>query len=258
MKFTFTSHISRRDSRLMLLLLAGALALVSVMLVFSAADVGANPAHGIIVGAAVTALVFALIATWQRMRMSFLGKRVLRLVSATREIAAKRPVCADAGNTDKDGELLADEIAEADLHEMGMDPVRDEQGIFFHFQGGYFRMMDTQEQMVRIYYPCIYSSPVEQQNLLARMINRINGAFSLVKLYAAHGAEDEYVAVHAFADILYTSEIPYRKDLLRQLLQSFFDSQHALALAMTAATAQPDGEVMQDEAVCEQGDAELN
>lgn len=142
----------------------------------------------------------------------------------------------DIGNKPDDkAERYAEEIAMHDMQLMGLSPQKDKRGIIFYFQGGYFRMTNLDSSIVRVYYPCIYSVSASEQNLLARMLNRVNSSITLVKLTSTRGDDDNILA-HAFADILYTSSITYRRDLLRQLLMSFFDAQHALAAGMTAAT----------------------
>lgn len=151
-------------------------------------------------------------------------------------------------------ELLAKDIACADMKLLGMEPLEDDSDIVFRFLGGYFRMSDTDRRMVRILYPRVYSAPMEEQNLLARIINRVNGAFPIIKLAATPEQDEECMTVHVVADILYTSRVTERISLLRQVLQICFDAQHALAVGMAAAAAQ--GELSQDDTKELQGELE--
>ncbi|MBD5231523.1 MAG: hypothetical protein HDS66_05155 [Bacteroidales bacterium] len=264
MQYTSFQYSSDSNARYALAGLCSAALIILIMLLLPN-QVMHGVGWSIALGVAVSALIFGGVILFQRVKMKDMLRQMIRLSKRAEEanerashLIAEEAVRMQQMEEKKESELLADDIAQADLTDLAMDPMRDENGFIFRFQGGFFRMTDVNQKVVRIIYPRIYTVPVGQQNLLARILNRVNSAFQLIKLTAVPAAEEGAVTVHAMADILYTSKVTDRRQLLLQLLSTFFDAQHALALSMTAAQLHLEPEVPEDEVQVDIEGASLN
>lgn len=155
-----------------------------------------------------------------------------------------------AGYTETDGQPESDTIADTesprlsarellprDLKEAGMQPEWDDDTLIFRFQGGYFRAVNLDNEVIRIVYPRIYSVNAASQDLLCRLLNRINSDYALVRLIATAVPEKDDIEVYAFADIYYTDAVSNRMMLLATMLSIFFDAQRSLVLSASLNSA---------------------
>lgn len=117
------------------------------------------------------------------------------------------------------------------LKDAGMQPENDGKTIVFHYRGGHFRAQWLDRPVIRISYPCLFTTDVEQQNKLCRFINVINSNYPVVKLVASVNTTNNMLIVHAFADIYFTSANSSVK-ILDSLAEQFFDSQRELITGM--------------------------
>lgn len=136
----------------------------------------------------------------------------------------------------------AREILPADLKEAGMQPEWDEDTLCFRYLGGYFRAVNLDNDVIRIIYPRIYSVSAPYQDLLCRLLNRINSSYGLVKVIATAVPDEDDIEVYAFADIYYTSAMADRQSLLSAILSIFFEVQKALVMSSSVNAVDEDDE----------------
>lgn len=231
---------------LMLILLAGVL--VASRIVGESAPEHDASQWGLISGVSLSAIVAGITFGSLQLRTPHPAR------AAQKRILAK----AHAQACEPKKELMAEDFLYDDLLALGMDPVQDENEIMFRFQGGYFRAVALDHRVIKIIYPRIFRTDVENQNLLSRVLNKVNGSFALVKLTSVPAIEDNDLYVHGFADMLYTSAVSNRGELLSGLLQIFFDAQHALAMAYNAAYESVDFDGIEANIAAEDQDMCLN
>ncbi len=126
----------------------------------------------------------------------------------------------------------------SDLTKAGLYPALEDDVVTFRYQGGYFQVSQTGENMIRVVFPRIYSVSVARQDFLCRLLNRINTTYAICKLVAVPSEVDMLVEVHGFADIFYKDCFADRLSLLRDIFAVFFDQQRNLAIGMAINEAE--------------------
>ncbi len=141
---------------------------------------------------------------------------------------------------DSEHKFTARQVLPDDLREAGMQPEWDGDSLCFRFQGGYFRALNVDGEIIRIVYPHMFSLSAPYQDLLCRLLNRINSNYALVKLVAGASPDDGVIEVCAFADLYYPAAVEDRQTLLSELLSIFFDAQRSLVLSASLAADDDD------------------
>lgn len=129
-------------------------------------------------------------------------------------------------------------ILMSDLTKAGLCPEMEDDVVTFRYQGGYFQVSRTGESMIRVVFPRIYSVAVSRQDLLCRLLNRINTTYAMCKLVAVSSEADMLVEVHGFADIFYRDCFADRLSMLRDVFAIFFDQQRSLSIGMAINEAE--------------------
>lgn len=140
-------HISIRNLQSLSsgFVVAGALAVIMLICIFT--PLRNSPNWSIAMGAGICTILCCMI--FSRLRFSK-PKESAGAKSKDNKISQDKP------ESELDGELRANAIAETDMREMGLDTVREDDDIIFRFQGGNFRMCSLDCRIVRIVYPIIF------------------------------------------------------------------------------------------------------
>lgn len=130
-------------------------------------------------------------------------------------------------------ETLMSDLIDADLH-----PSVEGEVVVFRYQGGYFHASETNDNVIRIVFPRIYSVSVTRQDFLCRLLNRINATYAICKLVAVSSETDPLIEIHGFADLFYRGCFTDRRAMLRDVLAVFFEQQRSLAIGMAINEAE--------------------
>lgn len=235
----FTPYIPMRDMYISVIGLISLCLTAIVMLFFTSSPLNANPWWGLLLGASLSALLLGLILSGASLWES-------------------EPKPDKAKETEPQSQHENDEYNSAqamnafatvtqDLERLGLRPKVEGEAINVTYQGGYFRILPLSEYMLRIVYPCIYIVENERQDILARMLNRVNDLTPIIKLTSGTLTFEGKLAVNAVADMLYIHEDAARAETLCYMMESFFDAQRSLALGMAAAAIEePEPEISQE------------
>lgn len=127
---------------------------------------------------------------------------------------------------------FASEFLFDELQSNGFSPIKEtDNSIIFRYQGGYFRASNLDREIIRVIFPRIFSICVAKQDFLCRVLNRINGSYSMCRLTAIRGETDGMIEVHGYADFYYTSSLTDRLEVFEEILTVFFLQQRSLLLA---------------------------
>ncbi len=237
MQHIFTPYLPIRDTRIPVIGLISLCLTAVVMLFFTSSPLNANPWWGLLLGACLSALLLCLILSVSGLWKSNTGS----------EKGAKSRRSQEERKYDSFRNRNALTTVLHDLESLELRPVMEGGSINVSYHGGYFRIMPLSDHMLRIVYPCIYIVENERQDMLARIINRVNDLTPVIKLTSGHHTFEGKLAVNAVADMLYLPEDSTRTDTLCYMMESFFKAQHSLALGMAAAaTEEPEPEISRE------------
>lgn len=131
-----------------------------------------------------------------------------------------------------DNAKLASAFLYEELRDNGLSPIKEEDGsIIFKYQGGYFRATHLDKEIIRIIFPRIFSISVTKQDFLCRVLNNINGSYSICRLIAMRSESDGLLEVYGYADFYYTSTLTDRFEVFAEILSVFFLQQKSLLIA---------------------------
>lgn len=234
MSRTITPYMSIRDSRIPLVGLASLCLTAIFMLIFSATPLQSNPWWGLLLGGCLSALLLSLILSatglWSRQRAIEEGTYCAS--------------CGEESRQEDESVETAVSLANDDLERLGLRPTYEGDMINVSYQGGYFHIVPLSEHMLRLIYPCIYVTEIDKQDLLTRILNRVNEATPIIKLTAGALTFEGKLSVNAVIDMMYLPEDGNRAETLCNMMEYFFEAQRSLALGMAAADLQePEPEV---------------
>lgn len=112
--------------------------------------------------------------------------------------------------------------------------VNNEQ-LTYTYQGGFFQVQSIDSNVVRLYFPKLYTATVLQQDMICRSINRINSSYAVCKLVASADTQNMSIDIHGFADFPYTGQHDKRVKLLKDVMAVFFDMQRSLIISMAVS-----------------------
>ena len=127
------------------------------------------------------------------------------------------------------------ELIKQDIVEFDPKCDIDDEQFTYTYQGGFFQIQSVDSNVIRIFFPKIYTATVLQQDMVCRSINRINSCYAVCKLVASADTQNMSVDVHGFADFPYTGDHDKRMKLLKDVMAVFFDMQRSLFISMAVS-----------------------
>ena len=239
MQRIFTPYLPMRDTRIPVIGLISLCLTAVAMLFFTSSPLNANPWWGLLLGACLSVLLLNLIFSVPGLWKSN--------ISSENGSEAEPQRLQEKRKYDSSRHVNALATALHDLESLELRPVMEGESIHVSYQGGYFRIMPLSDHMLRIIYPCIYIVENERQDMLARIINRVNDLTPVIKLTSGTHTFEGKLAVNAVVDMLYLPEDSSRTDTLCYMMESFFEAQRSLALGMAAASIEePEPEISRE------------
>ncbi|MCM1318983.1 MAG: hypothetical protein NC217_01210 [Muribaculaceae bacterium] len=142
---------------------------------------------------------------------------------------------AQLQSVDAKAALYGLELLKQDVKEFDANSDFDNEPYTYTYQGGFFQVRCIEDNVVRIFFPKIFTTSVLMQDMVCRSINRINSSYALCKLVAAANTQTMSVDVHGFADFPYQGEHDSRVKLLKDVMAVLFDMQRSLLVSMAVS-----------------------